>query len=114
MLGEILESYCSFMKYLKLNPGIVSDEKQLSSSVVKLAQDLNQQGQLNYPESISLQNFSNGILSCENKGYFSVESSEKQKQLRVMPWNLEKENTLLEIQEFLLTLAEKPSAIVGF
>lgn len=114
MLGELLDSYCAFMKYLKLNPGMLTDKKQLSSSAIRFAQDLNQRGQLNYPESISLQNFSNCILSLENKGFFSPESDQTQGQFRVMPWNFDKENMLREIQEFLSTIAEKPTAILGY
>jgi len=114
MLGELLDSYCAFMKYLKLNPGMLTDKKQLSSSAIRFAQDLNQRGQLNYPESISLQNFSNCILSLENKGFFSPESDQTQGQFKVMPWNFDKENMLREIQEFLSTIAEKPTAILGY
>ncbi|MFM8313181.1 MAG: 1-acyl-sn-glycerol-3-phosphate acyltransferase [Deltaproteobacteria bacterium] len=113
MLGELLESYSTLMKYLKQNPGQISDKKQLSSQIVKFAQGLNEEGSLNFPESISVQNFSNGLLSCENKHYITTEKSGEQTLYKVSPWTHETEDRLRTIEDYLSLLIDRPAVLTG-
>ena len=105
--------YSTLMKYLKQNPGQISDKKQLSSQIVKFAQGLNEEGSLNFPESISVQNFSNGLLSCENKHYITTEKSGEQTLYKVSPWTHETEDRLRTIEDYLSLLIDRPAVLTG-
>lgn len=112
LVGELLESYSTIMKFLKANPGVVLDKKQLIARLVNYSSELNEEGQIQFPESISVQNFSNGILSCENKGYLQLEKSEDLMAYRVAPWDHETEKMMSDIDGFLDLLNKSPSKLV--
>ena len=113
LLGELLESYAILMNFVKENPGEAMDKKQLNSKLVKFGMDLNSEGKLSYPESISVQNFSNGLLSCENRKYLTTEKLEDQTLLKIAAWNFETEQMLNNIEKFLALLVERPAVLVG-
>jgi len=112
LLGELLESYQLLMTYLRGCPGEEFDKKGLISKLVRYSENKNQEGDISYPESISIQNFSNGLLSCENKKYILNEKLEEKSLLRVAPWNFETEEMLRDVQRYLSLLNDRPSAIV--
>ena len=112
LLGELLESYQLLMTYLRGCPGEEFDKKSLISKLVRYSDNKNQEGDISYPESISIQNFSNGLLSCENKKYILNEKLEEKSLLRVAPWNFETEEMLRDVQRYLSLLNDRPSAIV--
>ena len=113
LVGELLESYYLLMSYLKSCPGEEFEKKNLTAKLVKYSQDKNQEGAISYPESISVQNFSNGLLSCENKKYILVEKSGDKSNLKVAPWNFETEQMLGDVQRYLDLLTYRPLVIVG-
>lgn len=113
LLGELLESYAILMNFLKENPGEAMDKKQITGHLVKFGMDLNSEGKLSYPESISVQNFSNGLLSCENRKYLTTEKLEDQTLLKIAAWNFETEQMLNNIEKFLALLVERPAVLVG-
>lgn len=113
LIGELLESYSILMRFLKANPGEELDKKQMISRLVKFGQDLNDEGRLNYPESISIQNFTNGILSSENKHYITSLKIEEQTVLKIALWNHETESRLKAIENYLALLLERPAVLVG-
>jgi len=113
LLGELLESYASTMSFLKENPGEIYDKKQFIARLIQYSEELSERGQIQYPESISVQNFSNDILSCENYGYVGTEKGEERDLLRVLPWNFDAEETLKKVLRYLELLKENPAKILN-
>ncbi len=113
LVGELLESYSNLMKYMKDNPGEEVDKKQMTAKLVKFCTDLSQKGEISFPESISIQNFSNGVLSFENKHYLTINKIEDKSLLKVAPWNFETEQMLQDILRYLSLLNSRPAVLVA-
>lgn len=110
--GELLESYSTLMKYLENHPGEEMEKKTFVSRLVKYAQDLAGEGLLSYPESVSIQNFSNGLLSCENKGYISSFKNGDKTVLKIAPWNFQTDQVLKDILRYLQVISDRPQSLV--
>ncbi len=113
LIGELLESYLILMSFLKEQEGQTFDKKQCLNRLIKYGEAKKDVGDIAYPESISIQNFTNGLLSCVNKGYLSSDSVGDKTVLNVLPSTLETEKMIKDIQDYLTLLTERPSVIVA-
>jgi len=73
VLGELLESYRCFADFVRGSVEASWEKKALLSKAVKFAQAQQQQGDVLFPESISVVNFGNALLYLENQKLVSVE-----------------------------------------
>ncbi len=71
--GELVESYWTLGEFLSLSAELPLDKKALLGKVFRFAEVRWQQGELFFPESISMLNYSNGLLFLENQGVLSLE-----------------------------------------
>lgn len=73
VLGEILESYLCFADFVRGSTESTWDKKALLSKVTKYAVAEQQQGDIFFPESISVVNYGNALLYLENQEVLTVE-----------------------------------------
>jgi len=66
LTGELLESYQTVVRFVKESPASHVEKKTLVQKVVKFAETRALQGGITFPESISIQNYSNAFQLLEN------------------------------------------------
>ncbi len=67
-VGEILESYLCFADFIRQSSDTVWEKRSMMSKVLKYSENRQLQGEILFPESLSLVNYGNALLYLENQG----------------------------------------------
>jgi glycerol-3-phosphate O-acyltransferase len=112
LLGDLIESYATLMQYLKDNAEPTLERKALVQKVLKYAEGANSQGKIIFPESLSIQNYTNAILLLENQKYLTAIEEGTKKCVRMGGWNdaLQAQTDLL--QSLLGLLEQSPEGFL--
>lgn len=66
MLGDLLESYAVLARFMAESPGAAYEPKQWAQRALKYGEMLLAQGEIAFPESLSVQNYTNALKLFEN------------------------------------------------
>jgi glycerol-3-phosphate O-acyltransferase len=83
--GELFESYWTLAEFLSVATELSMDKKSLLAKVFRSAETKWQQGQLLFPESISMLNYGNALLFLENQGAVSLEKVGEKTTVSLVP-----------------------------
>jgi len=112
-LGDILESYVVGLRYLKLVGSFEGSQKTIVQQLIRKAQEFQTQGDILFPESISIQNYDNLLKLLGNLGHLSLTKSDNKTQIKFEGWTEDLEK-FLEMLSVDLDLIEKnPTDIIG-
>ncbi len=109
LVGELLEAYLTTGNYLKQQQGNRAEKKSLASRIVKHGESLIATDGLFFPESNSIQNYSNALLMYENVGVVHTERDGEKQFVKIIQWNAELESKLNEYEEILKLVEEAPN-----
>jgi glycerol-3-phosphate O-acyltransferase len=71
--GELLESYLLFADFVRLSSDGVWEKRAMLSKVYRFAETRQQQGDVLFPESLSVVNYGNALLYLENQGVLKID-----------------------------------------
>lgn len=89
ILGDVFESYRTVIKYFREHGTPMVDKKGLVQRIVRFAEQERESGEIIFPESISIQNYSNALLLFENLHLVELAKDQKKKGVSVVSWNSE-------------------------
>ncbi len=105
-LGEILESYLTLFESLE-DPFLMNkqtEKKQLMQRVLSLAEQKEKNGLIHFPESISTQNYSNGLMLLENMKFVKITKDKDKSWVEVFQFEDAMLNAIADLQLYLSVL----------
>lgn len=73
LLGELLESYLILAEFVKTSGDATWEKRGLLAKTCRFAESTQQQGNILFPESVSIMNYGNGLLYLENRDIVKIE-----------------------------------------
>jgi glycerol-3-phosphate O-acyltransferase len=87
LLGDLLESYGTAVEYLRQTKESSVEKKALLQKILKAGELANGQDRIAFPESISVQTYSNCLLLLENLKFLTAADDGTKKMILVGKWN---------------------------
>lgn len=112
LTGDLLESYLTALQYVRETSDRQVEKKAFVQKIVKHAEAKSAQGGISFPESLSVQNYSNALLLFENLKLLTFEKEQERTLVQVQPWDDKAEGLAVQIRSFLDLMAENPEALV--
>ena len=112
LLGELLESYSTVFEFARDSAERSGEKKSVIQRILKFAETRGAQGAISFPESISIQNYSNALLLLENLRFVTMVKEPERVAVQFQPWDEKMEGFLDRIRGFLGLMMESPEALV--
>lgn len=116
-IGELIESEKVVFNFSKENISSVLDKKTLLQKILKFAEQGFAENGILFPESISIQNYTNSLQLLENLKVIKIQKDKEKVTYHFEKWNAELDSWMLDIQrwlEILDTPVEEHLEKVGF
>jgi glycerol-3-phosphate O-acyltransferase len=111
LLGDLLESYLTVATFVVDSGERGWEKKALLQRLVKYAETKQLQGGIYFPESISVQNFSNALLLLENQKYLAQRKEGEKTFLDRQPAGGGLETLVQQLREYLDLVQENPETV---
>ncbi len=109
-IGYLLESYLLAVKALSQLSANNLDKKQLLGEIVRYSVKIKEDSGMLYPESLSIQNFTNSLMFMEHQELLALETK-SHGVLYKRTGKSEKEKEIIELIQSYLDLIENPEAV---
>ncbi len=87
MGGDILEAYATSLDFIKETNFKSLDSKVFPQKVLAFAEAKSQKGGISFPESLSIQLYTNALLWLSNRGLVTTAKAENKSQVSIEGWN---------------------------
>ena len=112
LLGELLESYLTVFEFVRDSTERGGEKKSIVQRILKYAEARSAQGAISFPESISIQNYSNALQLLENLRFLSLEKEADRVSVQLQTWDEKMANFANRIRGFLDLIMESPEALI--
>ncbi len=109
LLGDLFESYRTALMYFKESSKTVTEKKALVQKMIKFGEGLSAKGDIAFPESLSIQTYSNVLMLFENMKYISVSDENGKKMIEIPEWTPGMQALLEQWQRYLSVMEVNPS-----
>ena len=106
LLGELIEGYLVAAQYLKEVPRGTIDKKVLLQKIVKEGEARQAEENIFFPESISVQTYSNALLLFERQGFLKMVKSADKFNVEILDWNESMTVLTRQLSRFIGVMAE--------
>lgn len=116
LVGELLESYLvvlEFFKEAKIKSSLSTEKKTLVQKIVKFAESRASKQRISFPESVSIQNYSNALLLLNNKEILEIEKGDEKTTIHFKGWDEKAESLMAEFAGFFEVLEKDLDIILN-
>lgn len=106
ILGDVFESYRTVIEFFRENGAPPAEKKGLVQRIIRFAEQEREKGEIIFPESISIQNYSNALLLLENLHLVELAKDQEKTWVSVVPWNAEFTSVQATLSEYLGLMEE--------
>ncbi len=109
LLGDLFESYRTGLLYFKEAAPTTIEKKALVQKIIKFSEASLPRGQIAFPESLSVQNYSNLLMLLENLKLLTIEDENGKKMVKPPKWSPELEALASQWESYLTVMDVNPS-----